>query len=148
MTIAPYLDISIEYGQLIPCLVIARWTVAVFLLFSLFIYLWCVSWLIWTATIQGPPTTRFPLIDFASRAVSKGLGATSLAKILATTASGDSQQVREKLQDQTVFLGDVGFHEADKDERQNGTPGVEVGRIGFSLNADEIIPFKSGVAYN
>jgi len=144
-----YLDVEIEYGQLITCLVIAKWTVLVFVIFSAFIYLWCVTWLVWTVKINGPPSTRFPLIDFASRVVSKGLGAGSLGKILEKTAGGDSEQVRQKLQDQTVFLGDVGFSTAEKDENQNGiATGAEVGRIGFSLNADEIIPLKSGVIYN
>ena len=78
-----------------------------YLIFSLGMYFWCISWLLYTANIPAPPTTPFVLIDFASRVVANGFGFGSLARLLTGTTRGNVQDVREKLADKRVFLGEV-----------------------------------------
>ena len=55
--------------------------------------------------VQG--TSPFPLIDFASRAISNGSSDDSLAKILADTAGGDDKIICQKLSKTVVHLGDI-----------------------------------------
>ena len=58
-------------------------------------------------TIQTPPNSSFPVIDFASRTLAKGFSDDSPAKILSKTANGDNNNVRNRLRDKVVFLGEV-----------------------------------------
>jgi len=69
--------------------VTTQWTIIVYVVLALIVYCVCIACLIWTATVQGPETTRFPLIDFASRAIAKGRGETSLVSILNGAAGGN-----------------------------------------------------------
>jgi hypothetical protein len=132
---------------------IAPWTAILFFALAFVIFFGCLFCLLWSVTIQGPPTTRFPLIDFASRAISKGFTEDSLATVLATTANGDEKRVREKLCDKVVYLGDVGTagtpgleNKTDPDGQAQEWDGALGGKIGFSLNSD-VVPLKAGKAY-
>ena len=54
--------------------------------------------------IPSPQITNFPIFNFASRAVVMGFEEGSLAPLLASASSGDADQVRERLHDQTLFV--------------------------------------------
>ena len=112
-------------------------------------YFWCISWLLYTANIPAPPTTPFVLIDFASRVVANGFGFGSLARLLTGTTRGNVQDVREKLADKRVFLGEVVQEVESSDGTQdmmNGVHGAQR-RIGFALNSAEVVKLRHGQHY-
>lgn len=90
-------------------------------------------------TIQRPPMTRFPLIDFAARVLSKGFTETSMATALLDLTGGDSKALRKTLGNTKVYLGDVG---PIREEFGKGA----IGKIGFSLT-DNVGPLKGGSFY-
>lgn len=132
-------DIALVVGRI----VIDEWTVIVYLAMALAIYFWCVAWLSWTVTIQKPSTTRFPLIDFASKAVAKRFTDGSLATILAEINSGDNESVKQKLSNTVVYIGDVDNNTVGE---RTGSSKKEIGKIGFSTMHD-VAPLKPGELY-
>jgi hypothetical protein len=48
-------------------IILRQWTVVVYLLLSLGVYIWCLAGLVWAMFRQGPNNSPFPLVDFASR---------------------------------------------------------------------------------
>jgi len=137
--------------QTVPRGVIAPWTVFVFLALGCLVYCICVGCLLWSMTIQGPPTTRFQLLDFASRIVSNRTPS-SFGDLLATTANGDSKYMRSTLVDEHVYLGGLG---SAGDVRSFGLA-PDAGSflsserqgmaIGFSRKAD-VVALKCGETY-
>ena len=135
----------------VPRGIIAPWTVFVFLALGCLVYCICIGCLLWSMTIQGPPTTRFQLLDFASRIVSNRTPS-SLGDLLATTANGDNKYMRSRLMDEHVYLGGLG---RAGDVRSFGLP-ADTGSflsterqgmtIGFSRKAD-VVALKCGETY-
>jgi hypothetical protein len=123
---------------------IAPWTAILFFILAIGIFFLCLICLLFTLLVQGPRITRFPLIDFAARAVAKGLTSDSLATVLKETGNGYEKQVREKLRDKVVFLGDVIMPSVYSETDEDG--GEHSGKIGFSLTGD-VGPLKAGKAY-
>lgn len=132
--------------------VISPWTVFIFLVLACFIYFTCVACIIWSMTIQAPPTTHFQLVEFAARVVSKGQSNTSWATVLSKTANGDKGYLRSKLVDKNVYLGDVstvgGIRSSDVPEYDDSVPFFResTGTIGFSLTGD-VAPLTAGKVY-
>lgn len=149
--LADELYTTAEFAQIVSSAVIAEWTVILYLFIALLLYLCCVVCLICSVGIQGPPNTNFPLIDFASRAISKGFTDASLATVLVDISNGDEERVREKLSDRVVFLGDVDtlspYEEAEQERGLYEWHGRRSGTIGFSLT-DDVGPLKPGKAYD
>lgn len=124
-------------ANLVPRVVVAGWTAVIYLLLGLMILLSCFVSLGWSMTIQRPPITRFPLIDFAARILSKGYDEGSLANILIELTGGDSKLLRKRLVKTKVYLGDVTPVRDEIDK---------VGKIGFSTMTD-LQPLKRGELY-
>jgi hypothetical protein len=137
------LEVTVFYGQLIGRVQIAEWTVVVFAVAAFAIYLSCIACLIWTTKLPSPPNTRFPLIDFTSRVLTKGFTDTSLATILVKASNGDKNNVRDLLRDHRVFLGDVEVVTQWEGEGTYNPYKQADQRIGFSLSPEEITPLKS-----
>jgi hypothetical protein len=133
-----------SYVEPVGRVIIERWTVVVYIVSALSIYLWCIGVLVWGMRIQTPPTSRFPLLDFSSRALSRGFSADSVAIILADLTSGDDEVIRKRLWNKVLFLGDV--HHAMESQGARNDDGRKVGKIGFSTIKD-VSPLKSGEVY-
>jgi hypothetical protein len=109
-------------------IVISRWTTIVFMSVGLVVYAWCIAWLAWTMTIQGPNISFFPLLDFASRvASSESLLGEDFARLASTSRNSD---IKEQLQDVKIYLR---VTRRDPGVAQAGSDG-EVSRIGFSTS--------------
>lgn len=142
---------TMDFAQTVDRGVLSPWTVFIFLVLACFIYFSCLACLLWSMTIQGPPTTHFQLVEFAARIVSKGASSTSWATVLSKTSNGDLSYLRSKLVDKNVYLGDVGafggvgssIMTADSDDAPLM---VETGTIGFSLTGD-VAPLTAGKVY-
>ncbi len=70
----PELYVTGKFAQSVNRILISQWTVVLFMLISIGIFVWSVGWLAWAMTIQGPRIGPFPLVDFASRIASAGTG--------------------------------------------------------------------------
>jgi hypothetical protein len=124
-------------SNLVPRVIIAPWSVLVYLLVGIVILGFCVSSLGWSMTIQRPQITRFPLIDFAARILSRGFAEGSLANMLIELTAGDSAMLRKSLLTTKVYLGDT---RPERDEQD------KVGKIGFST-IPNVEPLKKGELY-
>jgi hypothetical protein len=149
----PDLYTTMDFAQTIERGVLSPWTVFVFLVLACFIYFSCLACLLWSMTIQGPPTTHFQLVEFAARIVSKGASTTSWATVLSKTSNGDLSYLRSKLVDKNVYLGDVsmvggvGSSIMAGDHDDNAPLMMEkTGTIGFSLTGD-VAPLVAGKVY-
>jgi hypothetical protein len=60
---------TIESAKIVPRVLFSSWTVLVYLLMGGFFYTCCIVALIWVHFVDGPESSKFPLIDFAARAV-------------------------------------------------------------------------------
>lgn len=67
----PALYVSANLAKSAVRAFIPRWTVIVYTVVSVSTYFWCIGGMCFALFVQGPPTTSFELIDFASRVVSK-----------------------------------------------------------------------------
>jgi hypothetical protein len=142
---------TMDFAQSIERGVLSPWTVFIFLVIACFIYFSCLACLLWSMTIQGPPTTHFQLVEFAARIVSKGASSTSWATVLSKTSNGDLSYLRSKLVDKNVYLGDVsavgGVGSSIMTADYDDAPLVwETGTIGFSLTGD-VAPLAAGKVY-
>jgi hypothetical protein len=136
---------TVDYANPVGRIIVSKWTILVYMTIAVSIYICCIAWLSWAMTLQKPRNSQFPLIDFAARALSKGSGDNTLAKVLVETTNGDDATIREKLWNKIVFLGDIdnaamGEH-ADGDSNRR-----EIGKIGFST-LNDVSPLKSGELY-
>ena len=87
--------------------------------------------------VQTPSTTPFPVIDFASRVVSNGEDA-SFAKILASTSVGDTDVVREKLEDKVLFVRDLPFvNDEEVKKSRSASNDCKYRIIGFTMDQNE-----------
>jgi len=129
-----------DWATIVPRVVLSLWTIVVYLLIGVAILAFCTVSLGWSMTIQRPQITRFPLIDFLARALSKGFTERSLATVLVELTAGESGTLRRRLLKTKVFLGDtkpVRYEEVGKEG---------VGKIGFSIT-DDVEPLKRGDLY-
>jgi hypothetical protein len=133
-----------SYAKPVGRVIIERWTVVVYIVIALSIYLWCIGVLAWGIRIQKPQTSRFPLVDFTSRVLSRGFSADSVATILIDLTSGNDKEIRERLWNKVLFLGDVYY--AQGLQRGRNEDGKVVGKIGFST-VQNVAPLKSGEVY-
>jgi hypothetical protein len=140
----PDLYTKAMYAEPVGRVIIERWTVVVYIIIALSIYLGCIGVLAWGTRIQKPPTSRFPLVDFTSRALSRGFSTDSVATILVYLTSGNDQEIRERLWNKVLFLGDV-YHAMGL-QRGRNEDGKEAGKIGFSTVKD-VSPLMSGEVY-
>jgi hypothetical protein len=104
--------------------VIPQWTFILYLIASLAVYFWCVGGMCFALHVQGAPSTPFEVIDFASR-IASNRGNNSLSKLLEETCDGNTNTIREKLEDKNLFLRNVGSSE-------NGEEGKTGAKIGFA----------------
>jgi hypothetical protein len=135
------------YGKSSVRVVIEKWTVAVYTTFTVVIYIWCISSMLWATTYQGPPTTQFALLDFAER-VAKGHRSVSHAL---TDTAVSARDYREKLQSKVIFLGNVpksndfdalsGDEMSEEYEAESGRQ-ANIGRIGFAWNKKYVQKLK------
>jgi hypothetical protein len=116
------LYVSASLAQSNTRLLIARWTVIIYMSLGVAILGWCLACLFWAMRIQGPSISPFPLVDFTSRVASGGMFEGSPAATLANVAS--TPRFRRRLQDMRLFLrewrdGDGGG--VDDSDDGNGT---------------------------
>lgn len=90
---------------------------------------------------SGPPTTRFQIIDFAARAISKESEYGSFARVLVKLTDGGKSQIRKELGEKSLFLGDVSGVNLGNDRNSGG-----IRRIGFSL-IEDVKPLKARKLY-
>jgi hypothetical protein len=81
-------------------IIIEKWTVIMFAIMMLGVYFWCVASLVSVIFRPLPLVTQFPLLDFASRAIS---GTLSVQNTLSDGPSSDG--FRKMLQDKVLYLG-------------------------------------------
>jgi hypothetical protein len=133
------------YVEPIGRVTIEQWTVVVYIVIALSMYIFCIGLLAWGMRIQRPPASRFPLVDFTARTLSKGFTADSLATLLVDLTGGQDEEIRKRLWSKVLYLGDVDQLAMAHD----GTSEIqkEVGKIGFSLVKSDVSPLKAGEVY-
>lgn len=87
--------------------IIPRWTTILYTIVYGFAWFWCIGAMCVALSIQAPPTSAFELIDFSSRIISNQIDKT-LANLLGELSIGETDLVREKLEDKALFVRDVG----------------------------------------
>ena len=98
--------VSVDLTRTVPHLIIPQWTVVLYTVTSLLIYLWCVGGIILSIGVVGPPTTPFDMLDFASRiAANRENG--SLVELLAEMPFHNSKSFREKFQKKGIFVREL-----------------------------------------
>jgi len=102
-------------------IVIAQWTVISFMALGMGIYIWCLAWLSWATSIQGPNISQFPVMDFASRIVSGGMAEDSVAATIAPLAR--TSEFRKNLEGVRVFLGEVWHEDSSGEANEPGVAG-------------------------
>ena len=120
-------------------IIISMWTVIVFTALGSAIYLWCLAWLGWAMTIQGPKLSQFPLIDFSSRIAA---GKSSAVGEITPLAAGSG--IRSRLEDVCLYLGEINETEEEGIRKVDGN---ESHNIGFSTT-DDVRSLKRGIVYS
>jgi hypothetical protein len=141
----PDLYAKATYAEPIGRVTIERWTVIVYIVIALSMYISCIGLLAWGMRIQRPPISRFPLIDFTARTLSKGFTAGSLATILVDLTGGGDKEIRKRLWKKVLYLGEVDQSKEVQDGRNDTQK--EVGKIGFSTVKSDVSPLKAGETY-
>ena len=114
---------------------IPPWTVILYIIISLSAYIWAVGGLVFSALVQWPPASPFELIDFVSRVITKSSN-NSLATTLAEIADTKTDELREKLEDKTIFVGPVEIGERSDQEMTRMENFRISQRIGFTSNSE------------
>jgi hypothetical protein len=142
-----YLYVTASLAKSNNRIVIAQWTVISFMVLGLGIYIWCLAWLSWAMTIQGPNISQFPIMDFASRIVSGGMAEDSLVPILAPLTNASA--FRRNLEGVRIFLGDIWPRGGSSEDNGPRVPGLGAprGKIGFSTESAARQRLRKGVIY-
>lgn len=123
---------------------IPPFTLVIYVIMSLSLYGWCVACLIYTTRIQTPRSTPFVLVDFASRVIANGYGDGCLIKELTEVTVGDSEAVRERLQNKRIFLGEIAV---TAEHLIDAHVGESRRRIGLGLHPGDVKELKRGTDY-
>jgi hypothetical protein len=145
LDLPPELYSRASYVQPIERVIISSSTVIAYTVIALSMYISCVSVLAWAMRFQKAPSSRFPLVDFASRVLSRGFSEGSVATLLVDVTNGNDTKIRERLWKTVLFLGEVEDAEIDMQSDRYGKE-KEYGKIGFSTMND-ISPLKVGEMY-
>jgi hypothetical protein len=120
--------VSVELVQTIPRLVIPRWTVVLYMVASLSIYLWCVGGMFYSLFVVRPPTTPFDVLDFVSRVV-LNKEEHSLVGMLSQLPFRNAKALREHFQKEALFVREV---EAVSPGSNGVGPEIKVKRAGLT----------------
>ena len=138
----PELYVTGKFAQSVNRILISQWTVVLFMLISIGIFVWSVGWLAWAMTIQGPRIGPFPLVDFASRIASAGIGENSGVNVIGRVAAAERSAIRKRLERERLFLGEIsGGQYGIQRMRSQG------GKIGFSTSGTEVQELLPGKMY-
>jgi hypothetical protein len=106
---APELYVSVDLSETIIIGTIPHWTVIVYIALSFAVLLPCIVGIYLALLVQGPVTSSFTMVDFASR-IPTSDGQSTLSNILAGLANADDDELQLKLADKGLFLRDIGSH--------------------------------------
>jgi hypothetical protein len=119
--------VSLDFARTVLVGVIPQWTVIVYTLMSLIIFLCCVMGISLASLMPGPSITSFPIIDFGSR-VTTNINADSLTDILTGLTTGKDGDVRLKFADKGLFLKHV-----ERGPKSESHSDIHERKLGFRL---------------
>ena len=139
--IPPSFHVSADFARESQRAIIPKWTVILYTIISGSIYLFAIGSMFIAMFVQGPSTTPFDSLDFASRVVSNP--DTTLRNLMSELSNGDIDRDRQRLEDKGLFIGDVKFCNVSA-EREGG---YGMSKIGFSLSPARLPSLQKGHIY-
>lgn len=129
------LYISVHFSESQTHVVIPRWTVILYIVLLLTVYLWCLSCLSLSLFIRGPPTTPYESLDIASMISECRTVNASAIEVLGNLGLGSTKAYRRRLGNETFFVRKVmstGLVSLGSEEARSTTPGT----FGIVMNGE------------
>jgi hypothetical protein len=143
------LHVTGTYATSVNRVMIDKWTVIIFVLLGVGIFAWCITWLIWTQSIQGPRIGPFPLLDFASKIASAGSMEDSSVELIGSVAVAEQSEVREQLENVRLYFGEIGQQNLPE-QPVSGVDAVNEKhskKAGILLRSSSVQPLTKGSTY-
>jgi hypothetical protein len=103
----PDMYIWVEFSESQTRVVIPDWTIILYIVMLLGVYIWCVGCLVLSLFIRGPPTTPHEVLDFATMVSGcRAVDATAI-EVLGRVGPASSKAYRKALANETLFVGSL-----------------------------------------